>query len=1010
MVRRRRNQADARHREAQLGDVFGHFSARQLTAFARLRALRHLDLDLIGIGQVLGRHAKAAGSHLLDLGTHGVAGLERDVALDPALADQVGQGGVLFHRLEAHRILAAFAGVGLAADAVHGYRQHGMRLGRNRSERHGAGSEARHNRLGRFHFIQRHRSARRLDLEQAAQGQMAAALVVDQLGVFLVGVIPAGTRRVLQLGDGVRRPHVLFATHPEGILAACVQRVGQHRVIAERGEMHAQRLFGHLRKADAFDIAGSAGEILFNERSVETDRIENLRAAIGLVGRNAHLGHDLVQALADRLDEFLLSALGILQPEAGNGFERQPRTHGFGAIAGEQGEVMHFPRGAGIDHQACAGTQAGLDQMMMHGSGRQQRGDRDLVATQAAVGQDQHVVAVMHRLLGRQAQRVDGALHALDALRSRVGDVDHQGTEALPGQRIDLLQLRQFIQRQHRLAGLQSRRRTGFVNAQQIGLGPDEGHQRHHQLFANRVDRGIGHLRKQLLEIVIQRPGFVGQHRQGAVGTHGTGGFLAVRCHRLQDELEVFLRVTEGLLHVQHIGFQFQLAGDLGQIIQAIARFLDPLVVGPGLRQLLLHFGIIDDAAGFQVDQEHLARLQTPLLDDLFFGEGQHAHFGSHHDVVVVGDQVARRTQAVTIQRGTDHTAISEGHGGGAVPRLHQRGMVFVEGAAIIAHQRIAGAVFRTPGFRDQHHHGVRQRIAARHQQFQRIVETGGVGLAFGDQRPQFFQILAQHGGFHRFVAGGHPVDVAAHGVDFAVVGDHAERVRQVPGREGVGGETLVHQGQGRNHGRVLQVEVIGADLFRQQHALVDDGAAGQRGNVELFAVFQLERADFMFHTLADDEQLALEGILIGRVTGNEHLTHDRFVGAGSIGDVAVVARHIAPAETALAFFENDARNGRFASGTPVDRLRQEHHAAGIAACGRQGDVEPGGSLAQEGIGQLDQHAGAVTQLGVISGRPSMGQVAQDLQTPGYDVVAFPAFDVRYETDPARVLLVCRII
>jgi nanoRNase/pAp phosphatase (c-di-AMP/oligoRNAs hydrolase) len=36
---------------------------------ARLGALGHLDLDLVGIDQVFGGHAKAAGSNLLDGGT-----------------------------------------------------------------------------------------------------------------------------------------------------------------------------------------------------------------------------------------------------------------------------------------------------------------------------------------------------------------------------------------------------------------------------------------------------------------------------------------------------------------------------------------------------------------------------------------------------------------------------------------------------------------------------------------------------------------------------------------------------------------------------------------------------------------------------------------------------------------------------------------------------------------------------------------------------------------------------
>ncbi len=82
--------------------------------------------------------------------------------------------------------------------------------------------------------------------------------------------------------------------------------------------------------------------------------------------------------------------------------------------------------------------------------------------------------------------------------------------------------------------------------------------------------------------------------------------------------------------------------------------------------------------------------------------------------------------------------------------------------------------------------------------------------------------------GFHRPAPRVHPVDVAAHGVDLAVVGDEPVRVRQLPGREGVGGEALVHQRQRRLRQRVAQVLVEGADLVGQQQALVDHRAASR--------------------------------------------------------------------------------------------------------------------------------------------------------------------------------------
>ena len=69
--------------------------------------------------------------------------------------------------------------------------------------------------------------------------------------------------------------------------------------------------------------------------------------------------------------------------------------------------------------------------------------------------------------------------------------------------------------------------------------------------------------------------------------------------------------------------------------------------------------------------------------------------------------------------------------------------------------------------------------------------------------------------------------------VDFAVVADVAERVGQLPGRERVGGEALVHQAQRADRVRVGQLAVEVGDLRRQQQSLVDDGARRERRDVE---------------------------------------------------------------------------------------------------------------------------------------------------------------------------------
>ncbi len=68
VVRRRRDQRHARRRMPQPRDQLGHLDAGQLAALAGLRALGDLDLQLLALVEVLGRHAEPPRRHLLDLG------------------------------------------------------------------------------------------------------------------------------------------------------------------------------------------------------------------------------------------------------------------------------------------------------------------------------------------------------------------------------------------------------------------------------------------------------------------------------------------------------------------------------------------------------------------------------------------------------------------------------------------------------------------------------------------------------------------------------------------------------------------------------------------------------------------------------------------------------------------------------------------------------------------------------------------------------------------------------
>ena len=79
------------------------------------------------------------------------------------------------------------------------------------------------------------------------------------------------------------------------------------------------------------------------------------------------------------------------------------------------------------------------------------------------------------------------------------------------------------------------------------------------------------------------------------------------------------------------------------------AQVLNPLFVRTAISQARFELFVINHAALFQVDQEHLARLQAPFAHDLIFRHWQHTRLRTHDDQVVVGDAIARWAQAVAV-------------------------------------------------------------------------------------------------------------------------------------------------------------------------------------------------------------------------------------------------------------------------------------------------------------------------------------------------------------------------
>ena len=442
-------------------------------------------------------------------------------------------------------------------------------------------------------------------------------------------------------------------------------------------------------------------------------------------------------------------------------------------------------------------------------------------------------------------------------------------------------------------------------------------------------------------------------------------------------------------------------------IVEFDADAVYPFRIGLGGGERLFQLLVVDDAAFFEIDEEHLAGLQTPLLDDIFFGDGQTTALRTHDHQIITGDDVARGAQAIAIQRGADLAAIGKRNRCRAVPRLHHRRVIFVKRAPRRVHQRVA-----FPRLGDHHHHRMRDGITGHYQQLQRVIERCRIGLPRINQWPQLVQISAEDGAGNRPLPRADPVYIAAQRVDLTVVRDHAEGVRQIPRGERVGRKTLMDQCQRRHHARILQVLVIRADLLGQQHAFVDHGARRHRRHIKLLAVLQLQRLHRVAGDLANDVELALQriGHRHARAALDKHLADHRLDLLHRLAEVLRIARHIAPANQHLAFILDRALNLVFAGQARGRLARQKHHAHAVLAEWRQLDALLRHLLAEKLIRNLYQNACAIRCLGVSSYRAAMRKIVEDSEPLLNDLVALFALDIRHKTDATSVVLIRRVI
>ena len=164
-----------------------------MSALARLSALGHFNLHLIGRDKVFGGDTKAARSHLFNFGTKTVAGQQGVVRLHLSRANHRGQGLTFSQGLALHLVAVAalvftpLARIGLSTDTIHGHRKRGVGLGGYGTQRHRAGCKTLNNLGGGLHLINGDGlRGDHLEFKKPSQRHVASRLVVNNLGVLFV--------------------------------------------------------------------------------------------------------------------------------------------------------------------------------------------------------------------------------------------------------------------------------------------------------------------------------------------------------------------------------------------------------------------------------------------------------------------------------------------------------------------------------------------------------------------------------------------------------------------------------------------------------------------------------------------------------------------------------------------------------------------------------------------------------------------------------------------------------
>ena len=394
------------------------------------------------------------------------------------------------------------------------------------------------------------------------------------------------------------------------------------RAVVQRGDI----LFDFIQ-TDPSDAADRTGEVGVDKVLRQTDGLEDFCRLIGLQRADPHLGGDLDNTVQNGLVVIRYGSIEILVQSAGtdqfsDALMGEIRTDGARAESQCHSELVNVPWLRTLQDQGNLRALFGCDQMLFHRGYGQERRNCHVVFVHSAVRQDNDVEALCVGAVYGDAELVQCFLQGSMLVVQKRNYSRHESGL------VQLTDLHQVHFRQDRIFHLQHPDiSAGFL--QQVAVGTDIDGCVGDDLFAKRIDRRIGHLGKQLLEIVRQRPVFLRENGKRDIVAHGGRHLGTVFRHGKNLCFDILIAVLEETVETaSHVAV---IAGHAvighrqgGQMFEVPVQ---PFAVRLAAGIKMLAFLVRNDALLLRIDQQDAAGSETVFLYDVFIRDIQHADF-----------------------------------------------------------------------------------------------------------------------------------------------------------------------------------------------------------------------------------------------------------------------------------------------------------------------------------------------------------------------------------------------